>query len=108
MNLIYIHHGNSPELLYMSGYGSGNGDGHGFGEGKGCGFGCGDGYGDGDGYGNGDGIGSGFGYGDGYGDTSEWDDDQLSSMEMAGQFSTGFGALCNGYYICIGKRGRNI
>ena len=35
----------------------------------------------------------------GWQNTPEWDDDQLSSMEMAGQFSTGFGVLCNGYLV---------
>ena len=35
----------------------------------------------------------------GWQNTPEWDEDQLSTMEMAGQFSTGFGVLCNGYLI---------
>ena len=35
----------------------------------------------------------------GWQNTPEWDDDQLSNMEMAGQFSTGFGVLCNGYLV---------
>ena len=31
--------------------------------------------------------------------TPEWDDDQLSAMEIAGNFDTGFGVLCNGYIV---------
>jgi len=31
--------------------------------------------------------------------TPEWDDDQLSAMEIAGHFDTGFGVLCNGFIV---------
>ena len=31
--------------------------------------------------------------------TPEWDDEQLTAMEMAGQFDTGFGALCDGFIV---------
>ena len=31
--------------------------------------------------------------------TPEWDDDQLTAMELAGHFDTGFGVLCNGFIV---------
>lgn len=31
--------------------------------------------------------------------TPEWDDDQITAMELAGHFDTGFGVLCNGYIV---------
>lgn len=31
--------------------------------------------------------------------TPEWDDDQITAMELSGQFDTGYGVLCNGFIV---------
>ena len=35
----------------------------------------------------------------GWQNTPGWDDDQLEAMEMAGNFDTGYGVLCDGYLV---------